>query len=150
MARTFRTTLILGGKTATGIQVPDEVVASFAAGKRPAVLVTINGYTYRSTVAVMGGVSMLPVSAEVRQHAGIAAGDEVDVSLTRDTEPRTATVPPDLAAALAADETVRRAFDTLNYSTRRGHVQQLDSARTPETRQRRLDKIVGTLRGEAT
>ncbi|MEA2844373.1 MAG: hypothetical protein QOJ69_2044, partial [Actinomycetota bacterium] len=96
----FRTTLELGGKTATGIRVPDEVVEGLGSGKRPPVRVTINGHTYRSTVAVMGGAFMVGVSAEERSKAGVAAGDEVDVDIELDTEPREVVVPPDFAAAL--------------------------------------------------
>ncbi|MBP6016049.1 MAG: DUF1905 domain-containing protein [Candidatus Promineofilum sp.] len=141
----FRTTLELNGKTATGIRVPSEIVEALGSGKKPAVHVTINGYTYRSTVAVYGGEFMLPVSAEVRLGAGIAAGDEVEVSLTLDTEPRTVTVPPDLAAALDADVVARAAFDGLSYSNRRAIVLSIEGAKTDETRQRRLAKAVENL-----
>src|SRR5688572_2908373 len=96
----FRAVLELSKKTATGIQVPREVVESLGAGKRPAVKVTINGYTYRNTIAPMGGVYMLSVSGEVRENAGIAANDEVEVELELDTAPREVVVPPDFAAAL--------------------------------------------------
>lgn len=99
----FRATVALSGKTATGIVVPDSVVAGLGSSRRPAVHATVNGYTFRSTVARMGGAFMLPVSAEVRAHAGVAAGDEVEVALRLDTEPRTVAVPPDLAAALDAE-----------------------------------------------
>ena len=98
----FRTTLRLGGKTATGIQVPVEVVESLGQGKRPPVQVTINGHTYRSTVASRGGQFIIPVSAEHREAAGIAAGDEVGVDIELDTEPRHVTVPTDFAEALEA------------------------------------------------
>ena len=91
----FHTTLFLGGKTATGMEVPEDVVLALGSGKRPAVRVTINDYTYRSTVAPMSGKYFLPVSAEVRAHAGVAAGDEFDVSVELDSEPREVTVPPD-------------------------------------------------------
>ncbi|HUS15572.1 MAG TPA: DUF1905 domain-containing protein, partial [Chloroflexia bacterium] len=77
----FRAVILQEGKTATGIAVPPEVVAGLGSNKRPAVVATINGYTYRSTVAPLGGVFMLPVSAEVRAAAAIAGGDEVDVDL---------------------------------------------------------------------
>ncbi|MEZ4541663.1 MAG: YdeI/OmpD-associated family protein [Chloroflexota bacterium] len=142
---TFRATLELNGKTATGIRVPSEFVEALGSGKKPAVRVTINGYTYRSTIAVYGGDFMLPVSAEVRHGAGIAAGDEVEVSLALDTEPRTVTVPPDLAAALDADAAARVAFDGLSYSNRRGIVLSIESAKTDETRRRRITKAVENL-----
>ena len=93
-AREFRGTLLLGGKTATGIEVPEEVVESLGSGKRPAVRVTIRGHSYRSTIAVMGGKFMLPISAENRAGAGVEAGDVVDVELELDTEPREVNVPP--------------------------------------------------------
>ncbi len=142
----FRAVVQLGGKTATGIQVPGEVVAGLGTSKRPAVRVTINDYTYRSSVASMGGVFMLPVSAEVREYAGIAAGDEVDVDLELDTEPREVTVPPDFTDALDADADARRFFDALSYSNKRRIVISIDGAKTSETCQRRIAKVIGTLR----
>jgi hypothetical protein len=101
----FRARIELGGKTATGIQVPAAVVARLGSSKRPAVRVTINGHTCRSTVASMGGRFMLPVSADVRGGAGVAAADQVAVDIDLDTEPRQATVPPDLTRALSRDAT---------------------------------------------
>jgi hypothetical protein len=142
----FRATVELGGKTATGIEVPAEVVAGLGSGKRPAVRVTVNGYTYRSTVAPMGGTYMLPLSAEHRQGAGVAAGDEVDVELELDTEPREVTVPLDFADALDQDPDARRFFDGLSYSNRRRLVLSIEDAKTAETRQRRIAKTVDMLR----
>ncbi len=142
----FRTTIELGGKTATGIRVPDEVVASLGSSKRPAVHVTINGYTYRSTVASMGGRFMLPVSAENRAGAGVAAGDEVDVDIHLDTEPRAITVPPDVADALGRDADARRHFDGLSYSNKRRVLLSIEGAKTAETRQRRIATAVSLLR----
>src|SRR5215207_2957119 len=117
----FRATLELAGKTATGFRVPDEVVAALGTSKRPPVRVTINGYTYRNTVAVMGGVFMLGVSAEHRAAAGVQAGDEIDVDLELDPAPREVTVPADFAAALDQDADVRRRFDALSYSHKLQH-----------------------------
>ena len=142
----FRTTIELGGKTATGMRVPPEVVEALGSGKRPAVRVTIKGYTYRSTVAPMGGVFMLQVSAEVRAAAGVAAGDELDVEVELDSEPREVTVPPDFQAALDGDPEARRFFDGLSYSNKRRHVLSIEDAKTPETRQRRIEKTIATLR----
>jgi hypothetical protein len=142
----FHTTIELGGKTATGIRVPADVVASLASGKKPAVSVTINTYTYRSTVASFDGVFMLPVSAEVRAAAGVAAGDEVDVDVVLDMAPREVTVPADFAATLDADVAARRFFDGLSYSNKRRIVILIDDAKTPETRQRRIEKSVSALR----
>lgn len=141
----FRATIELGGKTATGIQVPAEVVESLGAGKRPAVRVVINGYSYRSTVAPIGGVFMLPVSAEVREQAGVSAGDAVDVEVERDAAPRELQVPADLAAALGHDAEAGRFFATLSYSNKQRLVLSIEGAKTDETRQRRIAKAVGAL-----
>jgi hypothetical protein len=116
----FRATIEQGGKTATGIQVPEEVIQALGSGKRPAVTVTINGYTYRSTVAVLGGRYMVGVSAEHRAGAGVAGGDEVEVDVDLDTAPRAVDVPADFAAALAAEPEARRTFDGLSTATSPG------------------------------
>jgi hypothetical protein len=142
----FRATLAQSGKTATGIRVPDEVVAALGSGKRPPVQVTINGYSYRTTVAVMGGAFMLSVSAEIRAGAGVVAGDLLDVELELDTSPRELAVPADLAAALDAEPEARRTFDGLSYSNRSWHVLSVEGAKTDETRQRRIAKSVEALR----
>lgn len=142
----FHTTILLSGKTATGIHVPTEIIEQLGGGKRPAVRVTINGYTYRSTVAVMGGEFMLPVSAEARAGAGVAAGDEVDVDLEPDVEPREVIVPPDFAAALASDAEAQRFFDGLSYSNKRRIVLSIEGAKAAETRQRRIASGVNMLR----
>jgi hypothetical protein len=142
----FRTTILQGGKTATGIQVPDEVVEALGSGKRPAVKVTINGFSYRSTVAVMGGVYMVGVSADNRAGAGVAGGDEVDVELELDTAPREVTVPDDLAAALDAEPNARRTFDGLSYSNKSWHALQVAGAKTDQTRQRRIARSVDILK----
>jgi Bacteriocin-protection, YdeI or OmpD-Associated/Domain of unknown function (DUF1905) len=142
----FRAVVELSGKSATGIEVPAEVVDALGSGKRPAVRATINGFTYRSSVGSMGGRFLLPVSAQIRAGAGVAAGDEVEVDLELDTEPRTVTVPADLAAALDADPAARRAFDRLSYSHQLRYVQPIEDAKSAETRQRRIDKTVSELR----
>jgi hypothetical protein len=142
----FRTTLLLAGKTATGVVVPPEVVAALGTSKRPAVRVTINKHTYRSTVAVMGGVFMVGVSAENRAAAGVTAGDEIDVDLALDTAPRELAVPADLAAAIAGDEAAQRFWDGLSYSRKSRFVLSVEGAKTAETRQRRIDKSVTDLR----
>jgi hypothetical protein len=142
----FRTTILQNDKTATGIHVPDEVVASLGAGKRPKVAVTINGYTYRSSVASMDGRFMVGVSATVREGAGVAGGDTVDVDIELDTAPREVTVPPDFAAALKREPGAKRFFEGLSYSKQQWHVLSIEGAKTPETRQRRIDKSVNMLR----
>jgi hypothetical protein len=142
----FRTTIHQSGPTTTGIPVPDEIVEALGAGKRPKVSVTINGYTYRSSIAAMGGESMISLSAENRAGAGVAGGDEVDVELELDTAPRVVTVPPDFGAALDAEPAARRTFDALSYSNQSWHVLQIEGAKSDETRQRRIAKSVEALR----
>lgn len=142
----FHTTILQSGKTATGIQVPDEVVEALGAGKRPAVRVTINGYTYRSTIAVMSGVYMVGVNAENRAAAGVAGGDEVDVVIELDTAPREVAVPADLAAALEAEPGALRTFEGSSYSNQSWHVLQVTGAKTEETRRRRIAKSIEMLK----
>ena len=146
----FRTTLLKAGKTATGIRVPDEIVEALGQGKRPLVLVTINGHTYRSAIAVMRGTFMVGVSAENRSAAGVAGGDELDVDIELDTEPRVATVPQDLADALVRDKIAARSFDGLTDAKKRHLVRAIEDAKTAETRRRRIAKAVSTLREERT
>ena len=141
----FRATLETEGKTATGINVPAEVVEALGAGKRPRVTVTINGHSYRSSVAVLGGRYMLGVSAENRAAAGVQGGDTVDVELELDTAPREVVVPSDLAAALAAEPAAQATFDGLSYSNKSWHVLQVSGAKSDETRQRRIARSVEAL-----
>ena len=141
----FRTTILQGGKTATGIEVPEEVVMALGSGKRAKVLVTINGYTYRNSVAPLGGTYMVGVSADVRQAAGVAGGDVVDVDIELDTAPRVVTVPDDFATALDAAPDARRTFESLSYSNKSWHVGQIEGAKTDETRQRRIAKSIDAL-----
>ena len=142
----FQAIVEQNGKTATGITVPAEVVEALAAGKKPAVSVTINGYTYRSSIASMSGEYKIPVSAEVREAAGVRAGDAVSVGLSLDTAPREVAVPPDFAAALAAEPVAQTTFDRISYSEKRWFVLGIEDAKTPETRQRRIDKAIERLR----
>ncbi len=142
----FRAIIELAGKTATGIEVPAAVVTRLGSSKKPAVRVTINGYTYRSTVASMGGRFMLPISAEVREAASVAAKDKVDVDVELDTAPREVTVPPHFAHALTRDPAAKRLFEGLSSSNKQRIVIAIESAKTPETRERRIAKAVGALR----
>jgi hypothetical protein len=147
MGVTFTTSLLRDGEVnATGIVVPAGAIERLAGGKRPPVVVTIGGYTYRSTVAVMGGLFMIPFSQEHRARSGIAPGTDVEVSLELDQQPRTVDVPPDLAAALE-EAGARARFDGLSYSVRKEHVRQVEDAKTPETRERRIVKVVGSVVG---
>ena len=142
----FSAVIEQGGKTATGIQVPEEVVTGLGSSKKPAVRVTLRGYTYRTTVAVMGGRFLIPVSAEIRANAGVAGGDQVDVEIEVDTEPREVSVPPDFTKMLEGDEKARQFFDGLSYSNKRRLVLSIEGAKTAETRQRRIEKAVSALR----
>lgn len=145
MSVTFRTTLTLARKTATGIVVPDEQLAALGGGRAPLVVVTIGDHTYRSKVGVMGGTAMVPVSAAERAAAGVEAGDEVQVTLALDTAPRVVEVPDDLAAALDAAPGARAAFDALSPSRQKAIVVPVGEAKTPETRARRIEKAVAGL-----
>lgn len=139
----FTTTLI--GTTTTGIVVPAEVVEALGKGKKPPVVVTVNGFTYRSSVAVMGGRYMVGVSAERREAAGVAGGDEVEVEIELDEKPREVVVPEDFAAALAAEPKAQAFFDGLSYSQRSWFVLGVEGAKKPETRASRITKAVERL-----
>lgn len=141
----FRATILLAGKTATGIEVPPEVVEGLGSGKKPPVRVTIGAYTYRTTVAARDERFLVPVSGENRERAGVAAGDDVEVEIELDTEPREVTVPPDLAAALADEPQARQFFDGLSYSQKQWYVLPIEQAKAAETRERRIAKAVGML-----
>jgi hypothetical protein len=143
----FTATIELGGKTATGIPVPEEVVLGLGRGKRVPVVVTIGGHSYRSTIAAYNGAYMLPLAAEHREAAGVAAGPEVEVDVEVDDAPREVEVPEDLAAALAADDAAQSAFDRLSYSNKRRIVLSVEGAKAAETRARRIDKALVELRG---
>ena len=140
----FRSTVELGGKTATGIEVPEDVVAALGGSKRPAVTITINGYAYRTTVARMGGRFLVPLSAENRSGAGVAADDEVDVDIALDTAPRTTELPADLAAAL--DDAARKHYGGLAPTHQKEWVRWVEEARKPETRAIRIEKTAQALR----
>ena len=145
----FRTTVELGGRTATGLPVPDEVVAALGSGRRPAVRVTIGGHSYQTTVAPMGGRYFVPLSAEHRMAANVAAGDAVEVEIELDTEPRQVSVPADLVDALSTDPNARAFFDSLAPSHRKEWVRWIEEAKKPETRSARILRTVSALqRGE--
>jgi antitoxin component of MazEF toxin-antitoxin module len=142
----FQTTILRGDGNTTGIEVPAEIVDGLGAGKRPAVTVSLNGYTYRNTVAVYGGKYLIGISAAHRAASGLAAGDEVEVELALDTAPREVDVPADLSAALDAEPAARATFDGLSYSNRSWHVLQVNGAKTDETRQRRIARSIEALK----
>ena len=143
----FTTTILQSGKTATGIEVPPELVAALGSSKKPSVSVTLNGYTYRSTVAVMGGKFMIPVSSEVRNAARVAGGDSVEVEIALDTAPRVLELPEDFALALSRDAVAKAFFESLSYSSRRLYTLNIEAAKTVETRARRVAKAIEELRG---
>lgn len=130
------------GKQATGIVIPPGVLQQLDAGKKPPVLVSLNGYEYRTTVGVMAGDSMIPVNAAVRKESGLAAGDLVEVRLTVDASPRAVDTPADFAAAMAAAPDAAAFFHTLSNSLQRYHIDNVNGAKTDDTRQRRIDKAV--------
>ncbi len=142
----FETTVELGGKTATGMEVPVDVIEGLSGGKRPPVTVTVGGHTYRSTIGVMGGRAMIPLSAENRTAAGVAAGDTVEVEIELDTAERVLEVPDDLASAIASDADAQTFWDSISYSRRRRIVLAVDGAKAAETRTCRIDKSVADLR----
>ncbi|MDO9380618.1 MAG: YdeI/OmpD-associated family protein [Nocardioidaceae bacterium] len=144
-ARTFTATVLQARVNATGIPVPDEVVEALGGGRRAAVVVTVQGYTYRSTFGTMDGRTMLPLSAEHREASGVSGGDEVKVTLDVDTAPREVEVPDDLRAALDADPEASAFFDTLPPSGRKVFTLSVTSAKTPETRERRVATAVTKL-----
>lgn len=144
-AVTFETTVAVTGNN-TGIEVPAAVIERLGAGQRPAVLVGVNGYQYRNTVGVMGGRYLISISAAVRQATGLKGADPITVTLRVADTARDVVVPPDLAAALATDEEAGRFFACLSNSLQRYHVDNINGAKTDETRQRRVDKAVALFR----
>ena len=142
----FRTTILQGDKTATGIVIPDEVVTALGSGKKPPVRVTLNGYTYRSTIATVSGAFMVGVSADVRAAAGVKGGDELEVTIDLDTAPREVDVPADFAAALSKEPAAKAFYEGLSYSLRKLHADSIGGAKAPETRARRLAKALELMR----
>jgi hypothetical protein len=141
----FRARVELHGKTATGIEVPADVVAALGAGSRPPVTVTVGGHSYRTTATRMGGRFLVPLSAENRAAAGVAAGDDVEVDIVPDAAPREVEVPADLAEALALDDAAQATFDSLSFTHRKEWVRWVEEAKKPETRATRLAKTVQAL-----
>jgi hypothetical protein len=141
----FKAVLLQAGKTATGIVVPEAIVTGLGTSKKPAVSVTFNGFTYRSTIASLGGKFMIPVSADIRKNTGAKAGNELDITVELDTAPREVAVPDDLATALKAVPAAEAFFGSLSYSNKLRHVLSVTDAKTEETRQRRIEKVVATM-----
>jgi hypothetical protein len=141
----FRTTILQAMKTATGIEIPKEIVEQLGAGKKPPVKVTINGYTYRSSIASMRGVFMVGVSAVVRENAKVKGGDEVDIEIELDIEQREVSLPAAFEKALNGNEKAKVFFEGLSFSNKQRYVLPINDAKTEETRQRRIDKAVSNL-----
>lgn len=133
-----------GGNTA-GFQVPDELVERLGGGGRPKVAVTVGDYTFRTSIARMGGEFWLGVSAERRAEGNLERGHTYDLALDLDTAPRVVEVPDDLAAALADEATARAAWNALSYSNQRRHAESITAAKKPETRARRVAKVLESL-----
>lgn len=144
----FKSIIQLDGKTATGIEVPEEIIEALGAGKRPRVLVKIGDYSYQSSIASMGGVYKIPISAAHREGAGVTAGDEVEVDIEVDTAPREVDVPEDLQDLLEKNPRAKEVFETLSYSKKQQLVLPIEQAKNPETRQRRIEKALDSLRSE--
>jgi hypothetical protein len=142
----FQSVVELGGKTATGIQVPDDVVAELGSGRRPSVRITVGGHTYRTTIASMGGRFLVPLSAANRAAAGVAAGDAVEVDVEVDDAPREVEIPADLQAAFDAAPDARAFFDSLAFSHRKEWARWVEEAKRPETRATRVEKTIAGLR----
>src|SRR5690242_4276629 len=140
----FESVVELGGRTATGIPVPDEVIAALGSSKRPPVTVTVNGHRYRTTAVRMGGRFLVPLSAEHREAAGVAAGQRITVEIENDTAAREVALPDDLAAAM--DDATRTTYDELAYTHRKEWVRWVEEAKRPETRATRIAKTVDALR----
>jgi uncharacterized protein YdeI (YjbR/CyaY-like superfamily) len=143
MKTTFTTNIKAVGNN-TGIEVPAKNIAELGESKKPAVKVNVAGYSYPSTVAVMGGKYMVSLSKAHREAAGLKAGDKVEVTLELDTVPRTVELPDDLAKALS-NIGARQTFDALAPSKRKEFVRQVEEAKTQETRGHRIEKIVASL-----
>jgi len=148
MAVTYTGTVLKDAEVnATGIEVPEEVVAALGKGRNPRVKITLNDYSYRGVVQTSSGRLMLSLSAANREAAGLEAGDKVKVTLELDAEPRTVEVPEDLKAALSEAGAYQK-FDALSFSKKKEFVRQVEEAKAQETRTRRIANIV-TQMGEA-
>ena len=145
----FRTKVLAAGKTAAGVEVPEKVVLGLGSTRRPLVKVTINGYTYRSAIAPMGGTYMLGISNEVRGHTGVKPGETIDVDVELDTDKREVEVPQELAKALAKDAKAKKYFESLSYSRKYALAAPIANGKTPETRQRNLAKAMAELKAKS-
>jgi len=144
--QTFRAVIQQTGKSACGIEVPESVITALGGSKRPAVTVTLDGYSYRSTVAPMNGGWWVGVNSDHREASGLKAGDDVQVTLALDTAPRELEIPSELEAALDADPGAKAFFDGLSYSNKRVFTLSVEGTSNPQTKARRVEKAIGLMR----
>jgi hypothetical protein len=136
---------------AAAVVLDDEQVAAVGEGaKRFPVAATVNGYTWRTSVARMGGEFLVGLNREVRQGARVEAGDEVSVVLELDSEPRSVEVPAALTAALAEDPAAKAAFDAMAFTHRKEYARWIAEAKREETRDRRVQQAVEMIRAGKT
>ncbi len=140
----FKTKIVQAGNN-TGINVPVKIIETLGAGKKPPVVITLNKYTYRSTVAVMNGLYMVALSADNRKKANLAGGDEVEITIALDTEPRTVELPDDFQKVLSKNKIANAAYDKLAPSRKKAMVLSITEAKTGETRSKRIEKAISAL-----
>jgi len=141
----FKTTILQTGNN-TGIEVSEKILETLDGGKKPLVVVTINNYTYRSAVGKMGNKYMISLSAENRKNSNVKGGDTVEITVELDTAPRTIDIPTDLQKALDKNKTAKANFEILAPSKKKAIVLSLTDAKTEETRNKRLEKIIESLK----
>jgi Domain of unknown function (DUF1905)/Bacteriocin-protection, YdeI or OmpD-Associated len=142
---TFQTTLLEAKKTATGIRIPDDIIEKLGGGKKPLVKITINGFTYRSAVAVMGGTFMVGVNAENRESAKVKGGDKIDVTIELDTEERVVDIPDDFQKVLNDNLEAKKKFDALSNSKKKALTLPIANGKTAETRNKNIEKAMQVL-----
>ena len=147
LSKTFRTGIVRDGSMCF---IPVTFDPRLVFGKvRAPVRVTVNGHTFRSTIASMGGPPFIPLRKSNREAAGLEGGEAVEVTLALDTEKRVVTVPVDLVQALKASPPAWDRWQELSYSHQREHVEAIEQAKKAETRARRLKRSVQEIRGRA-
>jgi len=143
----FKTKIVQSGNN-TGISVPAKIIESMGAGKKPLVVISVNKYTYRSAVALMKGLYMISLSAENRQNAGVKGGDEVEINIELDTKPRIVELPSDFKKSLDKNPAAKKSFELLSNSKKKWLVIPITSAKTDETRVRRIEKAIELLKAD--
>jgi hypothetical protein len=141
----FKAILLQSGKTATGIEIPRQIVEKLNAGKKPLVKITVNNFTYRSAIAVMGGVFMVAVNAENRESAKIKAGDKIEIAIELDNEERVIELPSEFQKVLNKNLSAKNFFDTLSNSKKKVLIIPITNAKTDETRNRNIEKAMNVL-----